>query len=435
MNILHINTLDNIGGAARAAFRLHTGLRRVGQNSSMLVAHRGSSESTVTAFAPPPMDLLRRLHRLARRERITRDFARYRTARPTGYELFSDDRTPHGAALPSQLPSCDVINLHWIAGFVDYQSFFAQVAKHTAIVWTLHDMNPFTGGCHYDDGCGKFADRCGACPQLGPNDSGDLSQQIWQRKRRIFPQIGPDRLHVVAPSRWLAMEAKSSTLLGQFPISVIPYGLDTDVFSPRDRRVARAALEVPQGAEVVLFLADSTDNKRKGFALLAQALARLGHLPNLFLISLGSGEPTIDGSIAHLHLEHLGSDRLLSLVYSAADLFAIPSLQDNLPNTVLESLACGTPVVGFAVGGSPDAVRPGITGLLAPPQDLAALGAAIVQLMRSPTERAKMSENCRRVAVEEYALEIQAGRYVDLYERILASNQSQSDRSSCTVQP
>jgi glycosyltransferase involved in cell wall biosynthesis len=400
----------------------------------MFVARSSGNDSTVTAFAAPT-DLLSRLRRRLRHERISRDFARYRPTRPVGYELFSDDRTQHGSAPLSQLPACDVIDLHWIAGFIDFQSFFAQVSKSTPIVWTLHDMNPFTGGCHYDDGCGRFADHCGACPQLGSNDLEDLSRRIWERKRRFLDQIEPGQLHIATPSRWLAGEAQRSSLFRHLPIYVIPNSLDTDVFLPRDRYVARAALEVPQDAGVAVFVASSVVNRRKGFALLARALTDLGDFPNLFLLSVGSGRPAIDASIPHLHLQNVGDDRLLSLVYSAADLLVIPSIQDNLPNAVLECLACGTPAIGFAVGGIPDVVRPGITGLLAPSQDTGALRAAMVQLLRSPTERARMSDNCRRVAVEEYALDVQARRYVDLYELILASNQIQSHRSSLAVQP
>ena len=434
MRILHVNTVDSVGGAGRAAYRLHVGLRRLGYDSSMFVAHRYSDDPAVTAFKPP-MDLPSRLGRLIRREWIARSFARYRTSRPAGYELFSDNRSQYGADLLDQLPPCDVINLHWIAGFVDYHSYFARVPQHTPVVWTLHDMNAFTGGCHYDHGCGRYTDKCGACPQLGSRDAADLSRRVWQRKREIFEQIEPGRLHIVTPSRWLAKEAERSTLFGRFPISVIPNSLDTHVFSPRDRCIARAALEVPQEARVVLFVADSTGNQRKGFALLAQALAGLGDLTDLYLISLGSGEPTIGAQIPHLHLGHIGNDRLLSLVYSAADLLVIPSLQDNLPNTVLESLTCGTPVVGFAVGGIPDMVHPGVTGLLAPSQDMTALRAAIVDLLQDPAERAKMSANCRRIAVKEYSLEMQAQRYVELYERMLASTQHFSDEHPCAVQP
>jgi len=418
MRILHINATDNIGGAGRAAYRLHTGLRRIGQDSAMFVLRRSSSDPDVIAFTPAT-DLFSRLRRRLRWEWINRSFTRYRNSRPEGLELFSDARTQYGPAPLRRLPLCDVINLHWVAGLVDYTSFFAQVPQHTPVVWTLHDMNAFTGGCHYDHGCGKYRDRCGACPQLGSEDERDLSRHVWERKRRASSQVEPGRLHIVTPSRWLAREAERSALLARLPVSIIPNSLDPDVFVPRERKVARAALQIPQEAAVVLFVSDSTVNRRKGFTLLAQALAGLSDLPDLFLVSLGRGRPSLEGTVPHRHLGHLGDDRLLALVYSAADLFVIPSLQDNLPNTVLEAMACGTPVVGFDVGGIPDMVRPGVTGVLAPVGDVNALREAIAELLQDPARRAEMSKNCRRIAVEEYALEVQARRYVELYEWML----------------
>jgi len=431
LRVLHVNTAANSGGAARAAYRLHTGLRRLGHDSFMFVARQSSDDPTVKAFTQP-MNLRERLRRRLRRERITRSFARYRRSRPAGYESFHDDRTQHGATPLGQLPSCDVVNLHWVAGFVDCQTFLTQVAQHTPIIWTLHDMNPFTGGCHYDDACGRYRARCGACPQLGGNAEGDLSRRVLERKRMALQEIAADRLHIVTPSRWLAEEAGRSTLLGRFSISVIPNGLDTGIFVPRERDVARAALGIPQNAHVVLFVSDSTVNRRKGFPLLNQALAGLSDLTNPFLISLGRGAPRLEAPISHAHLGHIGNDRLLALVYSAADLFVIPSLQDNLPNTVLESFACGTPVVGFNTGGIPDMVRSGVTGMLAEAENTEALRDAIAKLLQNPAKRAEMSANCRRVAVEEYALEVQARRYVELYEAMIDGGRS---NGSCSGSP
>jgi glycosyltransferase involved in cell wall biosynthesis len=176
---------------------------------------------------------------------------------------------------------------------------------------------------------------------------------------------------------------------------------------------------VPQDTNVILFCADSLGHRRKGFPQLAQALAGLETLNHLFLISLGSGSAPFDIPIPHLHLPPIHNDRFLSLVYSAADLFVISSLQDNLPNTVLEATACGTPVVGFAVGGIPDMVRPGVTGLLVPPCDVVGLLAAILGLIQDEKKRREMSSNCRRIAVEEYSLELQARRYRELYKSLL----------------
>jgi len=387
----------------------------------MLVARRLRDDPTVTAFVPP-MDLSSRLRRLLRRREITRSFTPYRMSRPEGNDRFSHHRSEHGDSLLRQLPPCDVINLHWIATFVDYQAFFPEVIRHTPVVWRLPDMNPFTGGCHYDDGCGRFAERCGACPQLGSTDPEDLSASIWRRKQAIYGRIVPGGVHIVATSRWMADQVEGSVLLHGFPVTIIPNGVDTEDFSPRDQRFARNLFDIPQEAKVVLFAATSLDNRRKGFELLVQALARIRDVPKLLLVSVGRGKALIDGRIPHVHLGHMENDRSLSLAYSAADVFAIPSRQEAFGLTALESLACGTPVVGFAAGGVPDMVRPGITGLLAPVHDVKALASAIVQVLQDPEARAEMAANCRRIAVQEYALETQAQRYRALYEMVLANH-------------
>jgi glycosyltransferase involved in cell wall biosynthesis len=224
---------------------------------------------------------------------------------------------------------------------------------------------------------------------------------------------------MVTPSRWLAERVKASNILGGFPLSVIPYGLDIEDFAPRDRRAARNVLGIPQEAKVVLFVADVTDNMRKGFALLAEALIRCSNkVANLFLVSLGHNKPAVHIQTPWLHVGPINNDRFLSMVYSAADIFTIPSLQDNLPNTVLEAMACGTPVVGFAVGGVPDMIREGVNGLLVSASNVPALHVAMVNLLNN-AGREDIRANCRRVAVEEYSLELQARQYSELYKALI----------------
>ncbi|HEX2092492.1 MAG TPA: glycosyltransferase family 4 protein [Longimicrobiaceae bacterium] len=418
MRILHLSTHDVTGGAARAAHRLHRGLLGVGAESRMFVFGRAGEDPEVIRFRPTPT-LSGRVRRRIRRRRITADFERYRSTRPRGYEQFSDDRTEYDAEVMRQLPPCDVVNLHWIAGFVDLGAFFTNLPRGVPVVWTLHDMNAFTGGCHYDDYCGKFADSCGACPQLGSRDEQDLSRAVWRRKHDALAGIPPPRLHVVGDSHWLTDRARCSSLLKRFPVSTIHYGLDTEVFTPREKSAARQALGIPAEARVLLFVADSVENRRKGFPLLVRALEGLNH-PDLFLISIGRGSPGIPAGLPHLHFGRIGEDRLLSVVYSAADLFVIPSLQEAYGQTALEALACGTPAVGFDAGGIPDIIRPGVTGLLARTGDADALREAIAALLGAPAQRMAMAENGRRLVVEEHSLEAQARRYLALYEDLLS---------------
>jgi len=255
VEILHVTTSDGAAGAGRAAQRLHRGLRRLGYDSSMFVAKRHSDDPAVMAFEPPTSlssRVVRYLRRLGMARSLTRFFWSGRSSNTTA---FTDDRVEYKGTVTSQLPSCDVINLHWIARFVDYGCFFTQVSQSIPIVWTLHDMNPFTGGCHHTAGCEGYLDGCGNCPQLGSSTRNDASHRIWHRKRKSFDKLGTEQLQVVAPSQWLADKAAHSTLLGRFSVTRIPYGLDTDVFAPRDRHFAREVLDIPQDAQVVLFVA------------------------------------------------------------------------------------------------------------------------------------------------------------------------------------
>lgn len=417
MRIVHLSTTDIAGGAARAAYRLHSGLRRMGHDSRMFVARRSSNDPSVVAFAPP-RDPLGRIQRHLRRQSINRDNAQYQATRPSGLETFSDDRSMHGPDILRQLPPSDVVNLHWVGEFVDYTAFFGSVPQQTPVVWRLSDLNPFTGGCHYDEGCGRYAERCGICPQLGSHNPEDLSFQIWQRKHAAFRRVPPGKLHIVALSNWIAAEARRSSLFRNFPVSVIPNGIDSSVFAPGDRQAARHSLGIPANARVVMFSAHSVTNRRKGFAPLVEALAGLGSRSDLVLVSLGEGNLELNIPLKHIHLGHVSDDQRIAQVYSAADLFVIPSLQENLPNTALEAMACGTPVVGFDAGGIPDLVRPN-TGLLAPVGDVTALRDAIRTLLDDEPRRAMLAAECRRVAVEEYAPELQVQRYVALYASLV----------------
>jgi len=421
MKIVHISSSDFRGGAARAAYRLHQGLRALGQNSSMFVANRETADPHVMAFQPIT-SLPGRLLRMLRREYLRRTFERQSAKRSPEAEVFTDDRNEYGAEVTDQLPPGDILHLHWVAGLAHYKLFFPVATRRAPVVWTLHDMNPFTGGCHYDEGCGRYRNRCGACPQLESSKETDFSTGVWARKQAAYRSIRPGRLHLVAPSRWLAAAAKRSALFSQLPISVIPNGLDVEALAPRDRRFARQVLGLPPDKRIILCVADWLDNRRKGVKFLVQALVTLKDHGDLLVVTIGRGTGLTDVPLPHASLGYVHDERLLSLAYSAADVFVCPTLQDNLPNTILESLACGVPVVGFNVGGVPDMVRDGETGLLVEARDAEGLGKAIAELLGNPERRRVMSENCRRIAVEEYSLVIQARRYVELYERVLASN-------------
>jgi glycosyltransferase involved in cell wall biosynthesis len=411
LRIVHLSSVDGV-----ASYRLHTGLRRLGIDSTMFLARRRRDDPSLVVFQPS-RSFIGRARRRLRGRRIARDFARYRQARV--FELFSDDRSPQGGEPLAQLPPCDLFHVHTLLGLVDYQAFFATIPRRTPVVRTLHDINFFSGGCHQDAWCGKFAERCGACPQLGSRDERDLSRKIWERKRTALHTVHPSRLHIAATSRWIAGEARRSPMLQPFPIAVIPNGVDTEVFRPRDRAIARSILGLPPDVPVVLFVADPITRINKGFAQVAEALDGLDHPADVLLLSVGRGRPPVTVRKPHRHLGYISDERLLSVVYNAADLFVVPSMQDNCPQTALEAIACGTPVIGYATCGIPEIVRAGLTGLLVPPQDVAALRTGMRELLLDPPQRARLAVSCREVAVREYALEVQAQRFAAFYRAIL----------------
>jgi len=420
---VHISTADIAGGASRSAYRLHDGLRRLGQASQMYVLHKSSNDPAVQQYVPSRKKTARLLRNT---RRLTLNLAMHRYSNDSSAErtFFSDDRSPFYEDFCSNIPQCDLIHLHWAAGFLDYSAFFEWLPKGMPLVWTLHDMASFTGGCSYDLGCNKFTIRCGGCPQLGSHSENDLTRRSWQRKQKCYSSVSLKSFHVVTPSRWLAEEVGRSSLLAGMSRSRIANGLDLEVFQPRDRKVAREVLGIPLGAKVALFVSQDIHTPRKGFRVLTEALMGIEPSEKMCLLSLGMGARPEFRRFAHVHIPLVSDDGLLSLIYSAADIFVAPSLADNLPNTILESIACGTPVVAFNAGGMPDAVRPGVTGLLARAGDQEDLRAAIVHLLGDDQKRAAMSANCRRIALDEYALNVQSEHYLALYEELLAGKNS-----------
>jgi glycosyltransferase involved in cell wall biosynthesis len=419
MRIVHLSTSDAAGGAARAAHRVHEGLRRLGHDSRMIVDQKWSIDPLVTKFKPSQAIVDRLRHRL-RKRRMEADAAPYKTTRPPHAEPFIDDRTEFAGEPYRNFPDADVINLHWVAKFVDYGPAFDFFASRPTVplVWRLADMGPTTGGCLYDQGCGKFTATCGACPMLGSTVELDLSRSVWQRKHAALSKVSDDRLHLVATSRWIAEQASKSSLLGRFKATIIPNALDPQTFRGHDKMFSRDVLGLPRDARIVLFAADSVKDRRKGFAELAAALEGIEGMDDIVCASIGGHEPKV-AARRLIHLGKISDDRVMSLAYSAADLFVIPSLQESFGQTVIEAMACGTPVVGFASGGIADTVRPGETGDLAPTGDVPALRAAIVKLLNDREGRARMGTRAREIVLAEYVLDVQAKQYEALYQSLL----------------
>jgi glycosyltransferase involved in cell wall biosynthesis len=383
----------------------------------MLVQRKESGDDEVgqVSLQKGPFALLRRQ---LRRVPAGRSF-RAIQSRPQGCSYFSDDRSVYGAELLAQLPPSDILNLHWVAGFFDWRLTFAGLGDNERLVWTLHDMNTFTGGCHFAMGCERYTESCGACPELGSTRSGDLSSQIWLRKKTALVNAIAGKIRFVTPSRWLAREARRSALLKGANIQTIPYGLDTNLFKPRDREKARLRFQVPNDSAVLLFVADQVVEARKGLSELLEAIRGLASLKDLFVLIVGHGIKAHQLPCRSLNVGFIRDPEEMSGLYNSADIVAVPSLQDNFPNTALEAQCCGVPVVGFRVGGLPEIVEDGVTGMLVPEREIAALRAAIESLLADRQSRERMGEAARRKCEQEFQLGIQAGRYEAIYRQMM----------------
>ncbi len=337
--------------------------------------------------------------------------------RPKDREVFSTPRWHHPTryGLAGQ-----VLHLHWVAEWLDIPSFFDSLPKELPVVWTLHDMNPFTGGCHYAEDCGAFTNRCGHCPQLGRSHEDDLSARSFAVKQRSVPTR---RLHVVTPSHWLLKQARTSRLFrAARSFRTIPYGLDTTALSPQDKQLAKRQLGLPADRVVVAFGADSFRARRKGLAYLVAALARIDK-SKVYGLMFGHHDEGAPGP--HLppiqSVGYLNSDTERARLYSAADILVLPSLEDNLPQIGLEAMACGTPVVAFDTGGIPDYVRPSQTGLLAENHNAADLACKLQQLVDDRPLRLKLGQQARTVVEREFSRQQEATAYRQLFDELLAT--------------
>ncbi len=414
MRVLHLSTYDIYGGAALAAHRLHVGLCSAGVDSQMYVRRRYGNTEGVAA----PGGLWGRLQVRCRR-RIDEWLARRAGWRSLPRFSAGMVGLPMRRVVEAFAP--DVVQLHWIAdGFVDLRELrcFGR-----PIVWTLHDMWPFTGGCHYAGTCCRFERECGLCPLLGARQEADLSRRIWQRKKAAFAGLD---LRVVSPSRWLAGLARSSALFQGIAQRVIPYGIDVERFATMPSALARQRFNLPLDKIVVLGGASVFRTEpRKGFDLFAEFARRIMALaPERYAFVVFGTPPAgpidVDG-IPVIELGSISDQAVLAAVYAAADVFVAPSREDNLPNTLLEAMACGTPAASFAVGGIPEVICDGINGCLARPFDIAELAAKVHALLRDPATVARARAAARNKATTEYASAIAAERYRALYEEVLAT--------------
>lgn len=425
MKVLIINTYDT-GGAANACIRLHQGLLNQKIDSNLLLLHKTKDLQNSHQFnrkKPKSLPFFLKMKRgLANKLNISKpklsEEELFLRQRERSLEMYSFPNSNHNITQSKLYQEADIINLHWVAGFLDFESFFKKNTK--PVVWTLHDMNPFLGGEHYKE-INHGITSLGTPRKRNISDVEKfLSRKNLKLKISVLSKV--ENLTIVSPSVWLKAEAQSSELFKNRIIQVIPYGLNTKLFTIRNPKFGRELFNIPSHKKVILFVADSIQNNRKGYIYLKRALENLNS-SDVILCSLGKGAPKFDSHLEMMHLGHINDDRFLSVVYSLADVFVIPSLMDNLPNTVLESLLCGTPVIGFPIGGIRDMISQGNNGILTSEVSVNSLQNTIEIFLFQKVKWSK--EKIREQAVLNYDQSVQAKKYIDLYTEIInASNYS-----------
>lgn len=416
MKVLHLSTFNNEGGAAIAAGRLHKNLLERNIDSKMV-----SSCITGNTVKVIQCGGVGKIGKLIAKIRPYID-------RIPLFIYIKNIKTPWSVAwLPNKLDKIirdfdpDIVHVHWIGnGFISLSNISSIKAK---IVWTLHDSWPFTGGCHVIQNCKSYLRKCGKCPQLGSNFSSDLSRIGWYRKANLCKSKTP---LFIAPSKWMHQQAKSSSLLSDSNIEVIPNGLNISVFQPHEKQLAREILGLPKDKKIIMFGAmNATSDPNKGFTKLKEVLSILKeeekHREKIILVIFGATEPDEKPELYFetIYLGRIYDEISLAVVYSAADIMCIPSLQESFCQTATESMACGTPVVAFFTSGLIDIVEHNISGYLAKSYDSGDFAHGVMKLLNNPLFLRKASESARVRAEHRFNISSVTTKYLQLYKKLL----------------
>ncbi len=407
------------GGAAVAAGRLNRALRQAGVESKLLVQDRKGQESGVYAAGGGVFYAYKAFARFAWERLMFLPHERDASVR----FAFSPANTGMDISRHPLVQEADVIHIHWInQGFLSLNSLNKLLNCGKPVVWTQHDMWTFTGGCHYAGECTAYKTGCAFCPFLKRPGKHDLSSRVFAGKQKIYSE---KRLSVVACSAWLRDLAKKSALLHGKDYCNIPNPIDTEFYMPRNANEARDRLSLPRGKRLLLFGAANVNDPRKGMRYLMEALDLLARqYPNLKeeveLVVFGKMQEDTSRLLpfkTHM-LNFISNPETLVDLYSAADVYVLPSLQDNLPNTVMEALACGTPVVAFGIGGVPEMVKHKEMGYLADKGDANSLAAGIYDTLLQ-ADRLSYRARARQKVLDKYAEAHVAQQYIDLYKTLL----------------
>ncbi len=415
MRIVQLSTFDLRFGAAIAARRLHEALLLQGSDCDFLVAERqGDCPRTHSAYDGPGRVLAKARHTI---DRLPLKVYQRKPEVPFSANWYG---TSISHSVDKLEP--DLVHMHWC------QSNFVPTGAlphlDYPLIWTLHDMWAFTGGCHYTDGCDHYLHECGRCPILQSNSTGDLTRWLWRQKRRAYRSLSKS-LHIVCPSSWMADVARRAPLLEGVPVHVIPNPISAHTFQPVDKKTARRLLGLPEKGHLLLMGATWKADRRKGFDLLDDALKRYATLQGvgpLGLVTLGTGNSRVMSEtkgLTNWNIGFLQDEVSLCALYNAVDVVALPSREENLSNMLSESLCSGTPCLAFAIGGNGDLIQHQVNGYLAKPYDTAGMAEGLAWVLNN------LGHEKRTLIAEEahakVSYEVLAPEFLKLYQTVLGA--------------
>lgn len=410
MIVLHVNNCDNKGGAAKACSRIVESINKSNIPAKLLVQNKYSDKEYVKSIS---------------NNWVRKNFTFLRTIFDYSTILFFTTFNIGRFSFPfigksihkkQIVKDSDVINLHWINnGFLSLKSLKKLSKLNKPIVWTLHDSWAFTGGCHIPFDCKKYQTECFDCPQLKFHGKNDCSKRVFKKKEKLYNKM--PNLTIVTPSKWLAECARSSYLLKNKEINVIPNTLNTDFYRPINKNFIRKKLNLPLNKRFILFGAANKD-VNKGTTLLKEALSKVNSYYELIIIGRPSEEQNFDSSRKTYYFSQITDDEKMVELYNVADVTVVPSLQENLSNMVMESLSCGTPVVAFNIGGMADMIDHMHNGYLAKPYDTDELAYGIEYILTN-YDYYLVSDNSRKKVLENFSEESISNKYINLYRTLL----------------
>lgn len=426
--ILHISPTDIEGGACLGAYNLHKALQRAGADSRMLVLRKFTDDPTVATRSHGAFATLEAL-------RDPLDRLPLKAYDWNGQNWWTVGWLPFDVRQAVDRLKPDVVHFHWTGrGMVPIRAV-ARLRRYP-LLWTLRDMWPLTGGCHYSNDCTKFATGCGACPQLRSKSDSDISRWQWRAKQRRWRYVP---ITYIALSNWMAEQARRSPLVGDKDIVRLANGIDVERFRPTDKSAARASWRLPLDRQIILFGANfAIGDPRKGFAYFAEALRRLsaaGWNRRALAVVFGAEQGAENLGMPVRYVGHVRSNGELARLYSAADVMVAPSLYENAAKTVMESLACGTPVAAFANTGQVDLIDHKRSGYLALDRSAEDLAAGIAWCLDRQHEGDALSRGARLKATAEFDIDLIARDHLFLYERVVAARRRRSTETSSGALP